>query len=201
MVTSSVTEALRSSSEFTNKLDDLVARPGGFSIKTDGDWMLAGQWAINASLQASILTLFRDNLPAGAFTLLRPVSETLVRVHLIAMGEPQILEKMRTDKFRTKFIEHPEKVDKHFQWGGEFKSLYDAMTNFMHSSVHMGMAQVRRQFKGINLILNYPEHEIIALIKMSTLAKFMVTIRVVDRFQNEADQQVVLALLREFTGR
>jgi hypothetical protein len=200
MVTDHITEALRVSSEFANKLDDLVARPSGFPIKTDGDWMLASQRAINASVHNSLLTLFRDNFPAGAFSLLRPVCETLVRVHLIAMGDPQVIEEMRTDKFRTKFFKHPEKVDNHFQLGGDFKSLYDQIMNFMHSAVHMGMEQMKRQFKGNDLEPNYPEHEIIAVINMSTVAKFLVTARVIERFQTDAEQQVVLALLREFTS-
>jgi len=128
------------------------------------------------------------------------VCETLVRVHLIAMGDPQVIEEMRTDKFRTKFFKHPEKVDNHFQLGGDFKSLYDQIMNFMHSAVHMGMEQMKRQFKGNDLEPNYPEHEIIAVINMSTVAKFLVTARVIERFQTDAEQQVVLALLREFTS-
>jgi hypothetical protein len=199
--TAPVTEALRVSSDYANKLDELVARPGGFPIKTDGDWMLASQWAINASLHNSVLTLFRDNFPAGAFSLLRPVCETLVRVHLIAMGDPKIIEEMRTDKFRTKFFQHPERVDSHFQLGGEFKSLYDGIMYFMHSAVHMGLEQMRRQFKDNDLEPNYPEHEIIAMVNMSTIAKFLVTARMVERFQTNAEQQIVLALLREFSSQ
>jgi hypothetical protein len=72
--------------------------------------------------------------------------------------------------------------------------------NFMHSAVHMGMEQMKRQFKGNDLEPNYPEHEIIAVINMSTVAKFLVTARVIERFQTDAEQQVVLALLREFTS-
>jgi hypothetical protein len=198
MVTIAVTEALRVSSEFANRLDDLVAHPRGFPIKDDGDWMLASQWAINASLHNSLLTLFRDNFPAGAFSLLRPICETLVRTHLIAMGDAQIIDQMRKDKFRTKFFKDPEKVDNHFQLGGTFKSLYDQITNFMHSAVHMGMQQMKRQFKGNDLEPNYPEHEIIALVNMSTFAKGLVTARLVERFQTHDELQVVLALLREF---
>jgi len=58
MLTNSVAEALRVSSESSNKLDDLVARPSGLPIKTVADWMLASQWAINASVHNSLLTFF-----------------------------------------------------------------------------------------------------------------------------------------------
>ena len=117
--------------------------------------MLASQWAINASVHNSLLTLFRDNFPAGAFSLLRPVFETFVRVHLIAMGDRQVIEEMCTDRFRIKFFTHPEKVDNHFHLGGDFKSLYLRIMNFMHSAVHMGMEQMKRQFKGDDLAPNY----------------------------------------------
>jgi hypothetical protein len=200
MVATLLTEALHASSEYANKLDDLVAGQSGFPIKTDGDWMLASQWAMNASIHNSILTLFRDNLPSGAFSLLRPVNETLVRVHLIAMNDPEIIEQMRTDKFRTKFFKHPEQVDKHFDLGGDFKSMYDGITNFMHSTVHMGLQQTKRQFTGTDLTPNYPENEIIAVIVMSTVVKFMVTARVIERFQTITEQEVLLKLLREFTA-
>jgi len=99
--------------------------------------------------------VFRDNFPAGAFSLLRPVFETLVRVHLIAMGDRQVIEEMRADRFRIKFFKHPEKVDNHFHLGGDFKSLYLRIMNFMHSAVHMGMEQMKRQFKGDDLAPNY----------------------------------------------
>ena len=72
MLSNSLAEALRVSSESANKLDDLVASPCGLPIKSVADWMLASQWAINASVHNSLLTLFRDNFHAGAFSLLRP---------------------------------------------------------------------------------------------------------------------------------
>ena len=127
------------------------SRPSGLPIKTVADWMLASQWAINASVHNSLLTLFRDNFPAGAFSLLRPVFETLVRVHLIAMGDRQVIEEMCTDRFRIKFFTHPEKVDNHFHLGGDFKSLYLRIMNFMHSAVHMGMEQMKRAVQGRRL--------------------------------------------------
>ena len=137
----------------------------------------------------------------SAFSLLRPVFETLVRVHLIATGDRQVIEEMRADRFRIKFFKHPEKVDNHFHLGGDFKSLYLRIMNFMHSAVHMGMEQMKRQFKGEDLAPNYSEQEIIAVVQMSTVAKFMVTSRVIERFQTDTEQQVVLALLRDFTSR
>ena len=183
MLSNSLAEALRVSSESANKLDDLVARPCGLPIKSVADWMLASQWAINASVHNSLLTLFRDNFPAGAFPLLRPAFETLVRVHLIAMGDRRVIEDMRTDRFRIKFFKHPEKVDNHFHLGGDFKSLYLRIMNFMHSAVHMGMEQMKRQSKGDDLAPNYSEQEIIAVVQMSTVAKFMVTSRVSSGFK------------------
>jgi hypothetical protein len=90
MVTRTITETLRISSEFANKLDDLVAAPGGFPIGQKSDWMLASHWYLNAALHNSVLTLFQANLPAGAFALLRPIVENLFRVHLLVMGEPDV---------------------------------------------------------------------------------------------------------------
>lgn len=203
MATKPVTEALYLSSEFANNLDDLVVGSSGLRlpIKNHGDWMLASQWAINASLHNSILTLFRDNLPAGAFSLLRPLSETLLRVHLIAMGDPQVIEDMRTDKFRTKFFKHPEKLDDYFQLGGEFKSVYDRMTNFLHSVTHIGMEQMKRQFLGNDLAPNYPDDQIIGAVNMSTTVKFMVTARVIAQFKTVAEQLILLDLMKEFASR
>ena len=85
--------------------------------------------------------------------------------------------------------------------GDDFKSLYLRIMNFMHSAVHMGMEQMKRQSKGDDLAPNYSEQEIIAVVQMSTVAKFMVTSRVIERFQTDTEQQVVLALLRDFTSR
>jgi len=69
MLTNSVAEALCVSSESADKLDDLVARPNGLSIKSAGDWMLASQWAINATVHNSLLKLFRDNFPLFRFSV------------------------------------------------------------------------------------------------------------------------------------
>jgi hypothetical protein len=180
MVTNRLAQVLEVSSGFANQLDDLVARPGGFPIKDESDWMLASFWYLNATLHNSILTLFRANLPAGAFALLRPVVENLFRVHLVVMGEPDVLQRLRSDKFRLSFFRDTQKIDDHFNLGGDFKSLVDGMVEFLHSLTHLGMQQMRRQFNGLNLEANYPEHEIVAVTNMSTIAKFMVTSRVIE---------------------
>jgi len=76
---------------------------------------------MNASLHKSILTLIREDVPGGP-SLLRPLFETLVRAHLIAMDDSEAIKQMLNDQFRTKFFTHPGKVDDHFQMGGMFKS-------------------------------------------------------------------------------
>ena len=201
IVSNRVLDVLDASSAFANRLDDVVARPGGFPTYAVADKMMVGYWAIDSSIHNSILTLFRDNFPAGAFALFRPVCEVLVRVHLIAMGDKQAIEQMRTDKFRTKFFKDPKKVDNHFHLGGQFNSLYVGMMNFLHSTAHMGMEQLRRQFNGTEVVANYSEEQIVALANMSTLAKILITARVVERFQTAADQEIVLSVLKEFTER
>ena len=110
--------------------------------------MLVCQWAMNASLHKSILTDPRRH-PRGAFSLLRPLFETLVRAHLIAMDDSEAIKQMLNDQFRTKFFTHPGKVDDHFQMGGMFKRVYvyDLITMRMHSAVHMGGAQMMRHLK------------------------------------------------------
>ena len=200
-VSNRVLEVLDRSAEIANKLDDVVARPGKFPTRTPADEMLIGYWAIDTSIHNSILTLFRDNFPAGAFALLRPVCEALVRVHLIAMDDQDAIEEMRIDKFRMKFFKDPKKIDNHFQLGGDFKGLYDGMTNFLHSSAHLGVEQLKRQFIGDEVSPNYPDEQIIAVVSMSTLTKIMVTARVVERFQSDADNEIVLSVLKEFTER
>jgi hypothetical protein len=201
MVTQRITNALHQSSELANKLDDIVARPAGFRIKTESDAMIASQWSINAALHNSILTLFRDNLPAGAFALLRPVVENLFRVHLLVIGEPDIVEKLRSDDFRLSFWRDTQKIDDHFKLGGRFKSLVDQMVKFLHSTAHIGLQQMKRQFNGANLEANYPEHEIVAIINMSTTAKIMIAAQVVERFQTVVELQELLALYKVFTSR
>jgi hypothetical protein len=202
VATNPITEALSVSSEFANKLDDLVTAQGGFRLKDDSEWMLATQWHLNATLHNSILTLFQANLPAGAFALLRPVIENLFRVHLLVMGEPDGIQKLRSDKFRLNFFHDTRKIDDHFGLGGDFKSLVAGMVDFLHSLTHLGMQQMRRQFRsdfyGLNLEANYPEREIVGVIGMSTLAKFMITSRVVERFHTIAEQAAVKALLVDF---
>jgi hypothetical protein len=202
MTTEPITKALSVSSGFANKLDDLVTAQGGFTLKDDSDWMLATQWHLNAALHNSILTLFQTNLPAGAFALLRPVIENLFRAHLLVMGEPDVIQRLRSDKFRLNFFHDTKKIDDHFGLGGNFKSLVGGMVDFLHSLTHLGMQQMRRQFRsdvyGVNLEANYPENEIIGVTGMSTMAKFMVTSRVVERFYAIAVQAAVNALLLDF---
>jgi hypothetical protein len=153
---------------------------------------------LNATLHTSILTLFQANLPAGAFALLRPVVETLYRVHLVIMGEPEVLTGLRTDKFRLSFERDAQKIDDHFSLGGQFKSLVDRMVSLLHSFTHVGREQVRRQFNGSNLEANYPEAEILGVTGMSMMAKFMIATRIIERFQPDA-QQEVLALFQGFS--
>jgi hypothetical protein len=102
--------------------------------------------------------------------------------------------------FRLNFGQDAQRIDDHFAMGGDFKFIVDQMVGHLHSFTHLGLEQMRRQFSGLNLEANYPEHEIVSIAGMSTTVKFMVTSRIMERFRTDAEQQIVLALLREFGG-
>src|SRR5689334_12103658 len=74
--------------KFGQALDDIVFDKGPITIgeKPDRDHLLLAYWTLTSDYDKSILSLMRNKYYGGAFALLRPLIEALVRAHVVLMG-------------------------------------------------------------------------------------------------------------------
>lgn len=174
--------------QFGRQLEELVVHRGQCS-SVDRDVLLIGYWALLFDFHKGILTLLSSKLFGGAFALVRPVVEALVRAHLVLMGSQEDILKLQQDEYRVNFAEVGSQIDEAFGLEGFFKNFLTTARNALHSYTHAGVLQLGRRFEGNELKPRYSDEEIGEVIRTTTLAVFMVTSLVTKRFSFEEEWQ------------
>jgi hypothetical protein len=197
--TNSLQFKIEHAAKLGQSLEDLVSCKA-LTMKTDRDFLLVGLWSLTFDYSKGILSLLASKYYASAFALWRPLVEAAVRAHLIFIVSDKDFRRIREDKYTVHFSRVGKQIDKAFGLGHLFENFLKEAKTFLHSFSHSGMVALRRRFDGNDVVANYREEEIDALIMNTVTAVFMVTNLVTKHFEidprGEADR-----LLLEYEGQ
>lgn len=170
-----VQKEIDSARRFGERLEDLVVVRRGQCPDEDRNILLMAYWALLFDYHKGILALLSNGLCGGAFALVRPVVEALVRSHLVVMGSDEDVRKIREDEYRVNFENVGPQIDTAFGLDGFFTNFLDNARTALHSYTHSGVSQLARRFDGHDLKAHYKDGEIIEVVRCSTRAVWMVT--------------------------
>jgi hypothetical protein len=153
----------------------------------DRNTPLMAYWSLAFELHRGILCLVDHKFCGAAFALVRPIIETTVRAHVVIMCSQEILQRLHNDEYRTNLATVGGGIDAAFGLNGFFQNYLTTARKALHSYTHAGMMQLGRRFSGTDLIANYPEEEIIEVIRASTSSVFMVNNLVTKHFGFEQE--------------
>jgi hypothetical protein len=179
-----VQEEIGRSSEFGQKIEDLVVSKGSVTLgqARDRDRLLLAHWSLALDLDKSILCLMQHEFYGGAFALLRPLVEALVRAHVVLIGSDDDVTKLKNDTYTVNFKTIGAQIDTAFNLQGFFDKFLNGARGALHSFTHSGLSQLERLVKGNDLEAHYEDDEIIEVIHTSSTAVFMVTNLVTKHF-------------------
>lgn len=179
-----VQNEIERATSFGQKLEDIIVATG--SVRTgesgDRDKLLLAYWSLSFDYSKSILALMRSQYHGGAFALLRPLIEALVRSHVVLMGSDDDVAQIKADTYRMNFAKIGAEIDGRFGLDGFFDRLLNGSKGALHSFTHSGFSQLGRRFSGNDLQARYSDGEILEVIHTSCSAIFMVTNLVANRF-------------------
>lgn len=79
-----VREAIEKAAALGESLEDLIVSCGQADVsKNPRDWILLAHWALICDYNKSVLGLLGFQFYGGAFALLRPIVEAMVRAHIV----------------------------------------------------------------------------------------------------------------------
>jgi hypothetical protein len=117
------------------------------------------------------ILLLAESCRAPAFSLMRPLTEAFLRLHVVMHGTERQLESVKNDTYSTEFATVGALIDRVNGFDPLFGSLYGdtAIIKALHGFAHVGKQQLIRMANGADLGPNYPDDEILDLIKYATL--------------------------------
>lgn len=196
-MTDPVAAEIKRANEVGDRFEDLVIAKE-LSLTGDRDTLLMAYWSLAFEFHRAILCLIDHKFYGAAFALVRPIIETTVRAHIALMGSDDDLKKLHSDEYRTNLATVGKEIDAAFRLEGLFENFLNGARKALHSYTHAGMAQLGRRFKGTDLVANYREGEIVAVIHVSTSSVFMVNNLVTKRFGFEDEWKKNTAMFAEW---
>jgi hypothetical protein len=198
-----VQREIENASEFGQRLEDLVVNKGTVQLGEAGDRdkLLLAYWSLVLDYDKGILTLIRERFYAGAFALLRPTIEAVIRAHVVLMGTDSDVLRIKDDTYAVNFKTVGAEIDKAFGMGTYFDKFLNGARGALHSFTHSGLSQLGRRFKGNDLQAHYGEDEIIEVIRTSSTAVWFVTNLVVKRFKWQLEAEEADRLFLEWGNR
>jgi hypothetical protein len=181
------------------KLEDLVSGKS-VTITTNRDALLIGFWSLIFDYSKGMMLLLSSQFYASAFAQWRPLVEASIRSHLVLMVSDEDFERIRKDDYRVNFKEDAKRIDGAFGLGQLFQNfLAPDATDALHSFTHSGIVPLRRRFDGKDVVANYPDKELLALINTTTSCVYMVTNLVTKHFKLEQESKLASDLFEEWS--
>jgi hypothetical protein len=123
----------------------------------------------------AIVILLEEQIYASVYALVRPLFETFVRATWIqhCSSDDEITEVIKKDKFKLKFGEMLEAVEKKLKWEKVLTQVKNHAWESMHSYTHGGVNLASRRFKDSFVEHNFDEDEIVELLQLVALISFL----------------------------
>ena len=198
--TTSVEKVIDRATEFCQRLEDMVAGKGSFTIRDEAgrDWLLMAHWSLVLDYCKSIFDLILHKFYGGAFALLRLLTEAELRSFVVVVGSEDDIAKIKADTYRINFKTIGGEIDAKLFPEGFFAPFLKMTIESLHSYTHSGRAQLARRFKGKDLEIHYTDNEIIDVIQLSSIATWLVTVHVLLHFQHLAEARASQELFLEW---
>jgi hypothetical protein len=181
----SVQDEIDRAAMFGEKLEDLVVKRDSIKIDNapDRERLLLAYWSLILDYDKGVLTLMQARYYGGAFALIRPVVEALVRAHVVLMSSDDVVRAIKDDNYTTNFQTVGKEIDEGFALHGFFDAFLNGARGGMQSFTHSGFAQLGRRFQDADLVAHYEDGEITEVIRTTSAAVFMVTNLVCKHFR------------------
>lgn len=166
-------------------LEDLIysrSKEGNLVAIGKDDDLLMGYWSLVFDYGKGVGCLLHHKYYSAAFTLFRPVVETLARSGMVLVGTPDQLAKMRQDRFNVSYEKDGARIDKALGTGILLEDFLKGTRDLLHSLAHSGTAQLGMRFAGNEVGANVAEAQVLALLNASSNAAFLVTILVAKHY-------------------
>jgi hypothetical protein len=157
------------------QLENLVVKRSPFPVESDRTILIIGYWSLLFDYHKSILVLLTNEFYGGAFALLRPMVEGLLRAHVALSCRPGVIKSLQNDKYSVDFKQIGPRIDETFGLEGFFENLLKRAEKMLHSYTHSGAFQLSRRFDGNDVRPSYSDDEVIEVITGVTSVVFMVT--------------------------
>jgi hypothetical protein len=162
--------------ETVRRLDQTVARLEShfagktFVLRSERDDLCLRLLFLMFEHHRGILILVESCRPP-AFSLMRPTTEAFCRLHVAMHGTESQFNALINDTYRTEIESVGDVIDKVNEFESIFGALYkDAgIKNSLHGFTHLGKQQLTRMSNGHDLGPNYPDEEMIDLVRYVTL--------------------------------
>jgi hypothetical protein len=181
------------------KLENLVSGKS-FTPATEREFFLVLFWSLMFDYSKGMMLLLSSQFYASAFAQWRPLIEASIRSHLVLMVSDEDFERIRKDDYRVSFKEDAKKIDEFFGLGQLFQNfLAQDARDALHSYTHSGTVPLRRRFDGSDVVANYPDGELLALITTTTSCVYMVTNLVTKHFKFDQESKLASDLFEEWS--
>jgi hypothetical protein len=156
------------------RLDKIVGRLEAafagkrFQIRTERDDLCLRYLSLVFEHHRGILLLAADCRPP-AFSLMRPLTEAFLRLHVVMHGTEPQLASIKNDTYSIEFATVGDLIDRVNEFQPLFGPLFKEIKEALHGFAHVGKAQLVRMAKGADLGPNYPDDEVLDLIKYASL--------------------------------
>jgi hypothetical protein len=187
-----VNEEIERSTVFGQELEDLIVKRGTLTfVDQNRDRILLAYWSLVFDYDKSMLHLLRAGFYGGAFALVRPLVEALVRAHIALVGSDDDIAKIKADEYFVNFKMIGAQIDTEFALDGLFDRFLNQARGPLHSFTHSGLFQLGRRYTGGDLQARYEDGEIIEVVRVTTSAVFMATNLVTNRFTLDDEKRIV----------
>ena len=130
---------------------------------------------------------------------MRPATEGFLRLHIVMHGTKGQLESVKNDAYKTEFATVGELIDRVNEFQPLFGPLFGDIKDELHGFTHLGKQQLIRMADGADLGPNYPDDEIVGLLKYVTLLTMVAAVSAA-KFLEWPEAIVSQLLFDEFTA-
>lgn len=196
----SVDEELLRAMVFGQRAQDLIVARESVTVGPAGgrDKLLLALWSVTFDLDKGICALISHKFYSGAFALVRPLVEALIRAHVVVMGSDDEIRQLENDTYNVNFNTVGEVIDAKFGYHGVFARFLKRAVAAMHSFAHSGLSQLARHFKDGAVGANYGDAEIIEVVHTSTTVVCYVSLLVATQFKLRDEWKVIEQLFIEW---
>ena len=194
-----VSNEIKKANKFSDQVEDLIIAKGQCPTG-ERNTLLMAYWSLTFEFHRCILCLIDHQFFSGAFALVRPIVETVIRAHVVIMGSDEDVRKLGRDEYKTNFVTIGKEIDAAFATTDFFENFLANSRKALHGYTHVGTHQLSRRFSGMDLISNFSDEEIIEAVRVSTSSIFMVNNLVAKYLGFDAEWTKANELFAEWEG-